>query len=572
MSCEREDGWGEFDESTLDDGIPDDVCYFTNPAYPTDADTLRILAIGNSYTEDATTYLDSLVIHAGIDPQRVCLYQAVTASATFETWVNIYTSDSSVTLTRRVGKVKMLEHGTLQELLRQPWNVIVVQQASNQSYVWSSYLYLKPFVELITSNCLNPQACLAFQLVWSHTQSEMPYVLQGNIACCQKMIRRYGIDVIIPTGTAIQLARSTTLNAPLYMTRDRWHLHQGIACYIASCTWFQTLFTPVFSTSVLGNPAVPIGKLDTENLEVKKVGTPRKFDFEPRDHVQLMEELDLIDFERGTKVSGQKFYYLKNEAVFLEQALIMYTLNVLRKHGFTPFITPDVAKQEILQGIGFNPRGNESNVYCIEDEGTCLVATAEITLGGYHSEEILDKSKLPLFYCGLSHCFRREAGAAGQFSKGLYRVHQFDKVEMFVYCAPEDSDKIHEQLRLIEEEIFTGLGLPFHVVDTCTGDLGAPAYRKWDLEAWMPGRNGGEYGEVTSTSNCTDYQSRRLNVRFKDDDGKNKYVHMLNGTAIAVGRAMLAIFENYQNEDGSITVPEVLVPLCGFDKIGPKKK
>ena len=164
------------------------------------------------------------------------------------------------------------------------------------------------------------------------------------------------------------------------------------------------------------NPAVPIGKLDTENLEVKKVGTPRKFDFEPRDHVQLMEELDLIDFERGTKVSGQKFYYLKNEAVFLEQALIMYTLNLLRKHGFTPFITPDVARQEILQGIGFNPRGNESNVYCIEEEGTCLVATAEITLGGYHSEEILDKSKLPLMYCGLSHCFRREAGAAGQFT------------------------------------------------------------------------------------------------------------------------------------------------------------
>ena len=320
------------------------------------------------------------------------------------------------------------------------------------------------------------------------------------------------------------------------------------------------------------HPDVPIGKLDTENLEVKKVGTPRKFTFPPKDHIQLGEELDLIDFDRGTKVSGPKFYYLKNEAVFLEQALIMYALNILRKHNFTPFITPDVAREEILKGIGFNPRGNESNVYAIEDEGTCLVATAEITLGGYHSGEILPKEKLPLFYCGLSHCFRREAGAAGQFSKGLYRVHQFDKVEMFVYCAPEDSDKIHEKLRLIEEEIFTGLGLPFHVVDTCTGDLGAPAYRKWDLEAWMPGRNGGEYGEVTSTSNCTDYQSRRLNVRFKDDDGKNKYVHMLNGTAIAAGRAMLAIFENYQNEDGSITIPEVLVPLCGFDKIGPKPK
>ncbi len=321
----------------------------------------------------------------------------------------------------------------------------------------------------------------------------------------------------------------------------------------------------------MANPAVPVGKVDTENLEVKKVGTPRKFDFEVKDHVQIMEALDLIDFERATKVSGPKFYYLKNEAVFLEQALIMYALNTLRKHGFSTFITPDVARQEILTGIGFNPRGNESNVYCIEDEGTCLVATAEITLGGYHSNEIIPKDKLPLFYAGLSHCFRREAGAAGQFSKGLYRVHQFDKVEMFVYSTPEQSDEIHEKLRLIEEEIFTGLGLPFRVVDTCTGDLGAPAYRKWDLEAWMPGRNGGEYGEVTSTSNCTDYQARRLNVKFKDEDGKNKYVHMLNGTAIAVGRAMLAIIENYQNADGSVTIPEVLVPFCGFDKIVAKK-
>lgn len=320
------------------------------------------------------------------------------------------------------------------------------------------------------------------------------------------------------------------------------------------------------------HPDAPVGKLDTENLEVKKVGTPRKFDFEPKDHVQLGEELDIIDFDRGTKVSGPKFYYLKNEAVFLEQALIMYALNTLRKHDFKMFITPDVAKEDVLKGIGFNPRGNESNVYTIEDEGTCLVATAEITLGGYHSDEILDKASLPLFYGGLSHCFRREAGAAGQFSKGLYRVHQFDKVEMFVYSTPEQSDVIHEKLRLIEEEIFTGLGLPFHVVDTCTGDLGAPAYRKWDLEAWMPGRNGGEYGEVTSTSNCTDYQARRLNIKFRDDDGKNKYVHTLNGTAIAVGRAMLAILENYQNADGSVSIPEVLVPYCGFDRILPKDR
>ncbi len=317
----------------------------------------------------------------------------------------------------------------------------------------------------------------------------------------------------------------------------------------------------------MAHPDAPRGTADTENTEVKRSGTVRVFGFEAKDHIQLGQELDIIDFDAATKVSGNKFYYLKNEAVFLEMALIQYGLGILRRHGFTPFITPDIAREEILQGIGFNPRGSESNVYSLEGEDACLVATAEITLGGYHSGEILPKEKLPLKYCGLSHCFRREAGAAGQFSKGLYRVHQFSKLEMFVYCLPEDSSAIHEQLRLIEEEIFNGLGIPFRVVDTCTGDLGAPAYRKWDLEAWMPGRNGGDWGEVTSTSNCTDFQSRRLNVRYKDDDGKNKYVHMLNGTAVAVSRALVAILENYQNADGSVTVPPALVPYCGFDRI-----
>jgi len=320
----------------------------------------------------------------------------------------------------------------------------------------------------------------------------------------------------------------------------------------------------------MAHPDAPIGSVDSDNLQVKVSGKPTEFSFTPKDHIQISQDLDLIDFDKATKVSGSKFYYLKNEAVFLEQALVLYALNTLRKHGFTPFITPDVAREEILSGIGFNPRGNESNVYTLEGENSCLIATAEITLGGYHSDEIIPKEKLPLMYCGLSHCFRREAGAAGQFSKGLYRVHQFTKVEMFVYCLPEQSDAIHEKLRLIEEEIFEGLGIPFRVVDTCTGDLGAPAYRKWDIEAWMPGRNGGEWGEVTSTSNCTDYQARRLNVRYKDDDGKNKYVHMLNGTAVAVSRALVAILENFQNEDGSVTIPEVLRPICGFDVIKPK--
>jgi seryl-tRNA synthetase len=326
----------------------------------------------------------------------------------------------------------------------------------------------------------------------------------------------------------------------------------------------------------MAHPEAPVGKEDKDNLEVKRVGEPTKFDFDPVDHVKLGQDLDIIDFDSGTKVSGTKFYYLKNEGVFLELGLVRYALDILQKRGFTPFITPDVAKEEILEGIGFNPRGAESNVYTVEGENSCLVGTAEITLGGYYSNMILPKEKLPLRMAGLSHCFRREAGAAGQFSKGLYRVHQFTKLEMFVYCLPEDSGKFHEELRSVEEEIFTGLGIPFRVVDTCTGDLGAPAYRKWDLEAWMPGRanppsrSGGEWGEVTSTSNCTDYQARRLNIKYKDDEGKNKFVHMLNGTAIAISRGIIAVLENFQQADGTVKLPKALVPYCGFDTI--KKK
>ncbi len=320
----------------------------------------------------------------------------------------------------------------------------------------------------------------------------------------------------------------------------------------------------------MAHPDAPIGKEDKDNTEVKRVGEPTKFAFEPKDHVQLGQELDIIDFDAATRVSGTKFYYLKNQVVLLELALVRYALDILMKKGFTLFTTPDVAKTEILEGIGFNPRGAESNIYSVEGEGTCLIGTAEITLGGYYAGSVLDKKDLPLRLAGLSHCFRREAGAAGQFSKGLYRVHQFTKVEMFIYCLPEDSDRIHEELRLVEEEIFAGLGIPFRVVDTCTGDLGAPAYRKWDLEAWMPGRNGGDWGEVTSTSNCTDFQARRLNVRYKDEDGKNKFVHMLNGTAIACSRGLIAVIENFQQADGSIKMPEALIPYCGFSEIRRK--
>ena len=317
------------------------------------------------------------------------------------------------------------------------------------------------------------------------------------------------------------------------------------------------------------HPSAPVGKEDTDNTILKRVGTPPSFSFKALDHVELGEKLDLIDFEAGTKVTGPKFYFLKNQAVILQMALERYALDILIKHGFSPYITPDIAKEEILEGIGFNPRGPDSNIYTLEGTGTALVGTAEITLGGYHAEEILDSAALPIKMAGLSHCFRREAGSAGQFSKGLYRVHQFSKVEMFIYCVPEESDAIHDQLLAIEEEIFTGLGLAYQVVDTCTGDLGAPAYRKFDIEAWMPGRGeGGEYGEVTSTSNCTDYQSRSLRVRYKDKDGQNQYVHTLNGTAVATSRAIVAIMENFQQEDGSILIPPALVPYTGFDRIG----
>jgi len=319
----------------------------------------------------------------------------------------------------------------------------------------------------------------------------------------------------------------------------------------------------------MAHPEAPIGKLDSENKAISHWGTPRSFSFQPKDHVELGELCDIIDFENGTKVSGTKFYFLKHEGVFLELGLVRYALDIAGRHGFIPVITPDIAKEEVLTGIGFNPRGEESNIYALEGTGTCLVGTAEITLGGYHADSVIDAKDLPICYAGLSHCFRREAGAAGQFSKGLYRVHQFTKVEMFVYCLPEDSESWHLKLRAMEEEIFQGLGIPYRVVDTCTGDLGAPAYRKFDLEAWMPGRGNGEYGEVTSTSNCTDYQARRLNIKYHDGE-KRQHVHMLNGTAMAISRGIITILENCQEADGSIAIPKALQPYVGFERILPR--
>ena len=320
----------------------------------------------------------------------------------------------------------------------------------------------------------------------------------------------------------------------------------------------------------MSHPDAPRGSSEEDNKEIEQVGARRVFDFSPKDHVVLAEALDLVDFEAARDVSGSKFYYLKNEAVFLELALVRYAMDILQEHGFTPMITPDIARADVVQGIGFIPRGPESNIYALEDEETCLVGTAEITLGGYYRNKTLPADSLPRRMGGLSHCFRREAGSAGQFSRGLYRVHQFTKVEMFAVCTPEQSEDMHREMLTLEKEIFSGLEIPFRVLDICTGDLGGPAYRKYDLEAWMPGRGeSGEWGEITSTSNCTDFQSRRLNIRYAGEE--RGYAHLLNGTAVAVTRAIIAILENFQQSDGSVLIPAALQRYTGFDQIRPPK-
>jgi seryl-tRNA synthetase len=315
------------------------------------------------------------------------------------------------------------------------------------------------------------------------------------------------------------------------------------------------------------HPDAPIGQDETENAEIRRVGEIPDFGFEPKDHVELGESLGIVDFEAGTKVAGSKFYFLRGDAVLLELGLVRYAMDVLMEHGYEPTITPDLARDEALVGTGFIPRGPETQIYSIEGSDLSLVATAEITLAGSLAGEILDEERLPIRLAGLSHCFRTEAGSHGRASRGLYRVHQFTKVEMFAFTTPEQSEAMHEEMLGIEEGIFQGLGIPYRVVDICTGDLGGAAYRKYDLEAWMPGRDA--YGEITSTSNTTDYQARRLQIRYRKEGGRPQLLHTLNGTAMAVSRTLIPLLECYQQEDGSILLPEALVPYVGKKVLEP---
>ncbi len=317
----------------------------------------------------------------------------------------------------------------------------------------------------------------------------------------------------------------------------------------------------------LVHDAVPSGASEEDNREIARWGEPPDFDFEPRDHQDLGEALGIIDKERGAKVSGSRFHYLKGQAALLELSLMRWALDELVAEGFTPVVPPVLVREEALFGTGFFPEAREQ-VYEIPEDELFLAGTAEVPLAAMHTDEILDAADLPLRYVGFSTCFRREAGTYGKDTRGIFRVHQFDKVEMFSFCHPDRSWEEHEYLFGLEKRLVQALGLPYRVVDVCTGDLGASAARKYDIEGWVPGQDA--YRELTSCSNTTDYQARRLRIRFKDEDGANRIVHTLNGTAVTSSRTLLMILEVYQQADGSVVVPEVLRPYTGFELIGPE--
>lgn len=296
------------------------------------------------------------------------------------------------------------------------------------------------------------------------------------------------------------------------------------------------------------------------SVDIARGKTPiRQFDFPVQDHITLMEKHKMLNLAAGAKVAGSGFYYFTGAGALLEMALTRFALDHITQAGYTPVITPDLVRDSLMVGAGFVPRGNESNTYHLEDYDLNLIATSEITLVGMHADEVVDLSK-PIKYAGLSHCFRSER-AHGSATRGIYRVHQFTKAEMVVICKPEEALATHLELRRLEQEIFDALEIPYRVLEIAAGDLGAAAYRKFDLEAWMPARNGtGDWGEITSTSNCTEFQARRLNIRYRDEAGKLQYAATLNGTALSVCRAIVALVENGQQADGSIVLPKALQP------------
>lgn len=311
---------------------------------------------------------------------------------------------------------------------------------------------------------------------------------------------------------------------------------------------------------------VPIGKDDAQNIIVRQVGKKPKFNFEAKDYMQIAEKLDLIDIQRASKVAGSRFGYIKGELVLLEFALAKLVMDLLVKKGFTPVLPPVMLKQEMAQGTGYFESADKDEAYFLPQDNLFLAGTSEQSLVAMHATEVLNEKDLPKRYLGFSTCFRREAGSYGKDTKGILRVHQFDKLEMVIFSKPEDSKKEHELLLSIEEELMKKIDLPYQVVNICTGDLGLPAAAKYDIETWIPSEQ--KYRETHSTSNCTDFQARRLNMKYKGNSGKPEFLHTLNGTAFAIGRILIAIIENYQQKDGSVKIPRVLHKYCGFKKIG----
>lgn len=306
---------------------------------------------------------------------------------------------------------------------------------------------------------------------------------------------------------------------------------------------------------------VPVGESDADNVEIRKVGEIRKFDFTPKSHYELGEELDLMDFSHASKIAGSRTYYLKNEAALLEMAVCRFVIDKLMKKGFTLMTVPVMVKDIAMRGTGYFPIGKEQ-AYEIGEDGLYLVGTSEVSLVSYHNGEVVNLDK-PILYAGYSNCFRREAGTYGKDTKGLYRVHQFTKIEQVVICKAdyEEQYKLHNFILNNSEEILQDLKIPYRVVQVCTGDIGLGQVRKHDIEAWMPSRN--SYSETHSCSSFNDFQARRSNIKYKDENGELKYAYTLNNTAVASPRILIPILENYQNEDGSITIPEVLVPYMG---------
>lgn len=345
---------------------------------------------------------------------------------------------------------------------------------------------------------------------------------------------------------------------------------------LAEADELDTRFDEIWRTLPnVAHPSVPEGEDEEGNVELSRWGEIPEFDFEPKDHLDVGEGLGIIDVERGSKVSGSRFAYMKGAAVLLEFALVQWGLERLGAEGFTPVVPPVLVREEALFGTGFFP-GAREQVYAvgssdrsgepIAPDDLYLVGTAEVSLAAMHIDEILAAEDLPLRYVGFSTCFRREAGTYGKDTRGIFRVHQFDKLEMFSFCHPDRSWDEHEYLLSQEEALVQALGIPYRVVNVCTGDLGDPAAKKYDIEAWMPGEQ--RFREITSCSNTTDFQARRLKIRFRGGGG-TRLVHTLNGTAIAMSRAPIAILENYQQADGSVIVPEVLRPYVGLDRITP---